>query len=98
MTRKRFIKLLMSQGKSRNEAVKLAQRVTETGYSYQWVYDGLFNPPVWNSLTDFLHRMADAFMKLGKAAVICAETLAQAMSEAVSIEKASEAEEVQSDV
>lgn len=42
MTRKRFIKLLMSQGKSRNEAVQLAQRVTETGYSYQRVYDDLF--------------------------------------------------------
>lgn len=98
MTRKRFIKLLMSQGKSRNEAVKLAQRVTETGYSYQRVYDGLFNPPVWDSLTDFLHRMADAFMELGKAAVVAVQTLTQVMTEDMSIEKASEAEEVQSDV
>lgn len=98
MTRKRFIKLLMSQGKSRNEAVKLAQRVTETGYSYQRVYDGLFNPPVWDSLTDFLHRLADAFMELGQAAVVVVQTLTQVMLEAMSIEKVSEAEEVQSDV
>ena len=86
MTRKRFIKLLMSQGKSRNEAVKLAQRVTDTGYSYQRVYDGLFNPPVWDSLTDFLQRMADAFMELGKAAVVAVQTLTQAMSEAFPID------------
>lgn len=98
MTRKRFIKLLMSQGKSRNEAVKLAQSVTETGYSYQRVYDGLFNPPVWDSLTGFLQRVADALLELGQAAGVAVQTLAQAVSEAMSIEKASEAEEVQSDV
>lgn len=98
MTRKRFIKLLMSQGESRNEAVKLAQRVTETGYSYQRAYDGLFVTPVWDSLTDFLHRMADAFRELGQAAVVAVQTLTQAISEAMSVEKASEAEEVQSDV
>ena len=86
MTRKRFIKLLMSQGKPRNEAVKIAQSVTETGYSYQRVYDGLFVTPVWDSLIDFLHRMADAFMELGKAAVIRVETLAQAISEAFPID------------
>lgn len=98
MTRKRFIKLLMSQGKSRNEAVKLAQRVTETGYSYQRVYDGLFVTPVWDSLTDFLHRMVDVFIELGQAAVVAVQTLTHTMSEAMSIEKAYEAEEVQSDV
>lgn len=98
MTRKRFIKLLMSQGKSRNEAVKLAQRVTETGYNYQGVYDGLFNLPVWDSLTDFLHRLADALMELDKVAVVAVQTLTQAMTEDMSIEKVSEAEEVQSDV
>lgn len=98
MTRKRFVKLLMSQGKSRNEAVKLAQRVTETGYSYQRVYDVLFVTPVWDSLTDFLQRMADAFMEWNQAAVVAVQTLTQAMSEAFSIDIASEAEEVQSDV
>ena len=86
MTRKRFIKLLMSQGKSRNEAVQLAQRVTETGYSYQRVYDGLFVTPVWDSLTDFLPRMADAFKELGQAVVVAVQTLTQAVSEAFPID------------
>lgn len=86
MTRKRFIKLLMSQGKSRNEAVQLAQRVTETGYSYQRVYDGLFVTPVWDSPTDFLHRMADAFKELGQAVVVAVQTLTQAMSKTFPID------------
>lgn len=94
MTRKRFIKLLMSQGRSRNESVDLAQKVPEVNESYQRVYDGLFNPSIWDSLKDFLQRMTDALVELGKAAGVAVQTLTQAMS----IEKASEAEEVQSDV
>lgn len=38
MTRKRFIKLLMSKGHSRNEAILLAKRAQNAGHSYQSYY------------------------------------------------------------
>lgn len=62
MTRKRFIKLLMSQGKPRNEAVQLAQCVTRTGYSYQQAYDELFKPSVWDSIMDLFRTVVDALV------------------------------------
>lgn len=86
MTRKRFIKLLMSQGRSRNESVDLAQKVPEVNESYQRVYDGLFNPPIWDSLKDFLQRMTDALVELGKAAGVAVQALSQAILEAFPVD------------
>lgn len=39
MTRKRYIKLKMSEGLSRNEAVQNAREIVEEGLSYQEDYD-----------------------------------------------------------
>lgn len=41
MTRKRFVKLLMAQGYSRNEANRYAQYAAAEGGSYQEEYDDL---------------------------------------------------------
>lgn len=44
MTRKRFIKLLMAQGRSRNDAVKIAEVVPKFGWSYVQVYRAVLGP------------------------------------------------------
>ena len=44
MTRKRFIKLLMAQGRSRNDAVKIAEVVPKFGWSYAQVHRAVLGP------------------------------------------------------
>lgn len=58
MTRKRFIKLLMSQGYSRNEAVALAAQVPGSGQSYAETY----------IRADIYNRLVKNFDHLGEAA------------------------------
>lgn len=57
MTRKRFIKLLMAQGRSRNSAVNIAEMVPMLGWSYLYVYQTIFRPHAL--LTDILRALAD---------------------------------------
>lgn len=64
MTRKRFIKLQMARGVSRNEAAALAQRTRAVGRSYADAAKALGS---WDALTPVLGRICDAFALLGQA-------------------------------
>lgn len=58
MTKKRFIKLLMSKGEQRNEAQKIAARFNARKYDYQTAYSDYF----------IKTQILAAFSKLGRAA------------------------------
>ena len=65
MTRKRFVKLLMEKGFSRNEATLEAHFVKETGKSYQQHYDWLVMCETFAEMRD---RIAGAFSSVCDAA------------------------------
>lgn len=65
MTRKRFVKLLMARGHSRNEAVEIAQVVKKMGgaVSYSAFHDDrkmLYNFPSIRALSRAMERFCDA--------------------------------------
>lgn len=62
MTKKRFIKLLMSRGKSRNEAVEIASNYNSLNYSYKSAYTDYL---LKYSMSDALHILTYQFSKLG---------------------------------
>ena len=54
MTKRRFVKLLMSQGNSRNESVVIALRYNRRNYSYEKAYsDYLIKYALSNSFRKF---------------------------------------------
>lgn len=64
MTRKKYVKRLMGEGHSRNEANAMAREVVEEGRSYQEDYDELAD---WFALGIDLDALNDAFRKFGEA-------------------------------
>lgn len=71
MTRKRFIKLLMSKGYSRNEAAALAAEVPGSGQSYVETYirADIYNRLVNNfpDVAEEAQRMAEGLTKIVQA-------------------------------
>lgn len=63
MTRKRFKKLLMSYGYSRNDAEWLAERPKVLGISYQTYWDD--NMPMF-TVNLGLHQIKQTWQKIGK--------------------------------
>lgn len=65
MTRKRFVKLMMGLGYSRNEAVNIAARANRYGVSYadRWAYE---NSPM-GAVRRAAKRLADGFKAMAKA-------------------------------
>ena len=71
MTRKRFIKLLMSEGLSRNEAVDYACTFRRSGLSYSRMYiEWLINrddPAFSAALTQLMEAAVEAIGRLAQA-------------------------------
>ena len=89
MTRKRFVKLLMAEGYSRNSANDIAGDVVKDGYSYAEGYDHVTRllPLVQafcEKLPTAVRAATEAFSKLataiGEAARAAADTFYAAMS------------------
>ena len=78
MTRKRFIKLQMAKGYSRNEAAALAQRTRAIGRSYADAAKALGS---WDALTPVLGRICEAFALLGRALRAGADAFLWVMTE-----------------
>ena len=60
MTRKRFVKLLMAKGYSRNSADCIAWEARRKGYSYEKAYH------LETAIPDLVDRIAPAIIKLGE--------------------------------
>lgn len=89
MTRKRYIKLLMSRGYDRNEAQWKAEQVRKSGLSYREAY---MKDCRWLTLTGSINNLAENLQeqirKIGKIACAVssglqafAETVAEKMRE-----------------
>ena len=82
MTRKRFVKLLMANGYSRNSAQRMARLTPQAGYTYEEAFrqykditlpNEFISPEVYSIVND----VADAFMRIGRAAWAAAEAFAE---------------------
>jgi hypothetical protein len=74
MTRKRFIKLLMAKGYSRNGANEIAADVLKDGYTYAEAYDQLTRilpliEAICKQLPDAVRAATEAIAKIATAAV-----------------------------
>jgi hypothetical protein len=74
MTRKRFIKLLMAKGYSRNGANEIATDVLKDGYTYAEAYDQLTRilplvQAITPEVTDAIKKATEAIAKVATATV-----------------------------
>lgn len=68
MTRKRYVKLLMGHGYSRNEANRCAQEIADDGGNYQEEYDDQVE--AWRILEGLnVDKMREAMQRLTQAVV-----------------------------
>ena len=72
MTRKRFVKLAMANGYSRNSANRIAEKVPTSGKTYADAYTALLAvKKLWAALvpamTETVERLTKAFSKVAKA-------------------------------
>lgn len=68
MTQKRFVKLLMSQGYSRNTANAMARMAQARGKTYQQTYDAVTSfARLSKTLTDAVEPMTKAFKRMVRA-------------------------------
>ena len=88
MTRKRFVKLLMAEGYSRNSANDIADEVLADGFTYAEAYDHIARilplvqamaGPLW----DAAQKAADALSRVARAVVEAASAAVQAFSAAM---------------
>lgn len=89
MTRKRFIKLMMSQGYTRNQCERMANNVTKTGYSYRETYNLVMGfrsvlHRVYPGLEKIAEAIKEPFYRLSVWVVRAVETFAKAISTAFS--------------
>lgn len=89
MTRKRFIKLMMAHGYTRNQCERMANSITKTGYSYRETYNlamGFHSmwPRIYPSIERAARAIAEFFHCLSAWVVRAAETFAKAISTAFS--------------
>lgn len=67
MTKKRFKKLLMADGFSRNSAQHITQSVPASGMSYQEAYTGFYKGPykeAINSIIEAIPKIIDAVKRV----------------------------------
>ena len=68
MTRKRYVKLLMSMGYSRNTANAMAQKVQVMGKTYQKTYDGVVAlQELYEALIGTVEPIVDGFKRMARA-------------------------------
>lgn len=83
MKRKRFVKLLMSRGYSRNEANHRAQAVVRTGATYEQLYFAVRvecgDSEALEALQEMFDRIAAAVKNISEAAIAAAKALTAAM-------------------
>jgi hypothetical protein len=89
MTRKRFIKLLMEEGYSRNSANNIANSVLKDGYSYAEGYDQINRllplvQAMIPNVIDFIEKATTAIAKVATAVVEAARAAVDAFSAAMS--------------
>lgn len=90
MTRKRYIKLKMAEGLSRNEAIQNAREIVEDGLSYQEDYD--YDSDLPNLTPEQIQRIAELLITgFGRACEVLSaafenlsKTLAHMASEVLS--------------
>ena len=88
MTRKRFIKLLMSKGYSRNGANEIADGVLKDGYSYAEAYDQITRllplvQAITPEITDAIKKATEVIAKVATATVEAARAFIDAFTAAV---------------
>lgn len=86
MTRKKFIKKLMAEGFSRNEANKIAIRNRESGFSYEWYYK---HECQWIRAFATIRKLGSSFKNVSKAVSLANSSMmsfAEAMYEVASKE------------
>lgn len=73
MTRKRFIKLLMADGYSRNEAVEMAELVQKDNGTYAKTYEAIHALKCFPELAEAVHNLVDSwintFAQVAEAAI-----------------------------
>lgn len=75
MTRQRFIKLIMAQGVSRNDAAELAAQAMSQGIPYDKAYHAYMSIP---KVFDSLRNVAEAVQKIANAACAGVKAFAEA--------------------
>lgn len=86
MTQKKFIKRLMADGFSRNEANKIMTRCRESGFSYEWYYK---HECQWVRAFATIRKLGGSFKNVSKAVNLANSTMmsfAEAMYEVASKE------------
>lgn len=81
MTRKRFVKLLMAEGYSRNGANEIADKTIEDGFSYAEAYGHVIRD--LQIVKAFSGRLADAAQKAAESLGRVARAVCEAASAAV---------------
>ena len=71
MTRKKFVKLLMAEGYSRNCANLMARKVAAQGVSYQKAYDAL------TGMCRLVKKLGKAFVPVREAAIKIGKAFAE---------------------
>lgn len=89
MTRKRFVKLLMAEGYSRNSANTLADDVIADGYSYAEGYAHITRllpliEKMVDPLADAVEKATEAICRFGNAVSAAASAAVQAFNAAMS--------------
>ena len=89
MTRKRFVKLLMAEGYSRNDANDIADEVLEDGYSYAEGYDHIARmlplvQAMLPAVSDVVHQAVETIGRLAGAVCEAASAAVKAFSAAMS--------------
>lgn len=89
MTRKRFVKLLMAEGYSRNGANEIADEVLEDGFSYAEGYEYVMRmltlvQETLQALSDEVHRSVEIIGRFAGAACDAVSAAVKAFSAAMS--------------
>lgn len=79
MTRKKFVKKLMAEGFSRNEANKIAIRNRESGFSYEWYYK---HECQWIRAFAVIRKLGGSFKNVSKAVSLANSTM-KSLAEAI---------------
>ena len=87
MTRKRFIKLLMADGYSRNEATEVAELVQKDNGTYAKSYDVIHAmkcfPELAEAINNLTQKWAEAFVRIADAVADGIKAFAQSFNEAM---------------
>lgn len=84
MTRKRFIKLMMTQGYTRNQSERMANGVVKTGYSYRETYNlAMGFRSLWPKVYPGLEKLAEKLGEFFHWLYVSVEKAAKAFVEVV---------------